>query len=294
MLERYGQIVATRAAVRHLRVFIGSPSDVPRERAIVVAACQRLQYEPPFRGRAFIEVVAWDGPYEGVPMLAQVDPQAAVDLGMPRPSECDVAVFILWSRFGTPLASQYLKGDGSPFRSGTEYELADALEGHRTSGVPDVLLYHRSEVPTVSLGGAEESIAEARRQYDLVATFLADNASRGINEYPSVDDFAQIFPGHLRAILARRLEEEWREPKELALAFLDGSDDLQAPAAASYLADPRADQAIRRQLLERFGNDPFGVDAREGIEGLLIALSLETVSSRWRPLRSRANSGSEV
>ena len=34
----------------------------------------------------------------------------------------DIAVFILWSRLGSPLGKKMRKPDGSPYRSGTERE----------------------------------------------------------------------------------------------------------------------------------------------------------------------------
>ena len=61
------------------------------------------------------------------------------------PSQCDVVVGIFWAPMGSPLpVEKYQKADGSPFLSGTEYELEDAFSANR---FPDVLLYRRSEEP---------------------------------------------------------------------------------------------------------------------------------------------------
>ncbi|NTV80924.1 MAG: hypothetical protein HGA24_05830, partial [Candidatus Aminicenantes bacterium] len=47
--------------------------------------------------------VAWDEPGVGVPMLANLTPQAAILRELPKPSECDIVIVIFWSRMGTPL-----------------------------------------------------------------------------------------------------------------------------------------------------------------------------------------------
>ena len=46
----------------------------------------------------------------------------------------DIAVFILWSRLGSPLGAAITKSDGSPYRSGTEREFDMMLEARKQSG----------------------------------------------------------------------------------------------------------------------------------------------------------------
>lgn len=71
-----------------------------------------LQSDPLLRGKLAIEVVSWDDPDAPSPMPANLTPQQAVDRGLPRPSECDLVVVILWGRMGTPLETPR-KEDGS-------------------------------------------------------------------------------------------------------------------------------------------------------------------------------------
>jgi hypothetical protein len=85
-------------------------------------------------------VFSWDDPAAGVPLLATLTPQEAVNQGLGRPADCDITVVILWSRLGSPLrADVFRKPDGEPYRSGTEGEYEDARAAGR-----DVLVYRRT------------------------------------------------------------------------------------------------------------------------------------------------------
>jgi hypothetical protein len=83
---------------RRLRVFLASPGDVGEERALARQILSELPYDALVNWRVVFEVVAWDQPRSGPPLLATMTPQAAIEAGMPRPSECDVVGVILWRR----------------------------------------------------------------------------------------------------------------------------------------------------------------------------------------------------
>jgi hypothetical protein len=123
----------TRPALT-VRVFLASPGDVVDERARALKTLEDLQYNPLLRGKITMETVAWDKPGAGTPMLASKTPQQAIADGLPKPSECDIALVIFWSRMGTPLPAEYVKPDGSPYRSGTEWEYWDALQAAEQAG----------------------------------------------------------------------------------------------------------------------------------------------------------------
>ncbi len=78
----------------HLRVFLASPGDVANERALALSVLDQLQYDPLLRGKITIEIVAWDKPGMGAPMLATLTPQEAIKKGLPTPAECDVVIVI--------------------------------------------------------------------------------------------------------------------------------------------------------------------------------------------------------
>ena len=149
---------------RRLRVFLSSPGDVAEERQLAREVLQSLQRQPLLNGRVTIEVVSWDDPDAPAPMFATLTPQEAVNRGLPKPSECDLTVVILWSRMGTPL-SEPRKADGSQYLSGTEWEYEDAANAGR-----DVLLYRRTSDPQVSL--RDPDLQEKLKQQELVDQFF--------------------------------------------------------------------------------------------------------------------------
>ena len=107
-----------------LRIFVSSPGDVARERALAERVIEGLQTE--FAGRARLEAFLW----EHEPLLATKGFQEQIL----RPSECDIAVFILWSRLGTRLPKNVTRPDGSRYASGTEFgnaavHISDFLDG---------------------------------------------------------------------------------------------------------------------------------------------------------------------
>ncbi|MFC3892947.1 HEAT repeat domain-containing protein [Lentzea rhizosphaerae] len=190
--------------MQRIRVFLSSPGDVADERAIALEVLDRLPYEPALRGRVALEVVAWDKPGAGAPILATRTPQASIDSGLPRPRDCDVVVVLFWARMGTPLPfPDYQRADGQPYASGTEWEFEDGV-----SGSGQVLLYRRTTEVSIKLSDPER--AEKERQYDLVQDFFArlkDPATgailRGHKEYTAPEHFRDELTTDLREVLHR-------------------------------------------------------------------------------------------
>ncbi len=115
------------AQLQPFRIFLASPGDVQDERRLAKKVIDQISHEVSFRDRLDIKVVSWDQPGEAVAMDAGLTPQEAIAQGLPKPSECDLVVVILWARMGTPLPSDYEKADGSPYLSGTEWEYENAM-----------------------------------------------------------------------------------------------------------------------------------------------------------------------
>ena len=105
-----------------LRLFVSSPGDVAEERVIAARVLDRLAAD--FAPVAQIEPVFW----EHEPLLAT----ESFQLQIARPSETDIVVTILWSRLGTRLPPDIRRPDGSPYESGTEFEILsrDRLYAH--------------------------------------------------------------------------------------------------------------------------------------------------------------------
>ena len=104
-----------------LNLFISSPSDVTKERAFARLVIDRMNLE--YKGVATLKPFFWEE--HGYSASATFQDQ------IPRLSTFDLCIFILWSRLGTPLPSSYQREDGTSYRSGTEYEFEDALNGYR-------------------------------------------------------------------------------------------------------------------------------------------------------------------
>jgi formylglycine-generating enzyme required for sulfatase activity len=206
--------------MQRIRVFISSPADVSEERATLRKILSDLPYDPFLRNRVIIEEVSWDRPRAEVPLLASLAPQEAINRGLQRPSECDIVVVVLWGRLGTPLGPEYLRPDGYPFRSGTEWEFHDAVAAEAATGRPRVLLYHRVADVQVSL--KDPGLAGKLEQLKMVEDFLreAGNAigsgSIGINEYAEPAKFESLIESHLRSVLKDLMDEEKQLDSELS------------------------------------------------------------------------------
>lgn len=150
-------------------------------------------------------------------MYVSMTPQEAISKGLPRPSECDVVVCILWSRIGTPLPAQYIKEDGSPYKSGTEWEYYNALEGNRKLNKPTVVLYRRME--SVQFIQDDPEADENYRQLSSVKKFFnsfvnADGSiNGGYNQYATATEFKDEYRRHIRRIVYDLFSEKLPEPQ---------------------------------------------------------------------------------
>jgi hypothetical protein len=177
--------------LRHVRVFVSSALDVAYERQLIRQVVEELIAEPFLRDRVTLTIASWDNP--AAPM--------------PKPSECDIVVVILWSRFGTPLPETYRKPDGTLYHSATELEFEDAMNALPR---PQILVYRRTEEPKIGL--RDPDFAEKLRQYSLVEQFFArfrdtnGSLQGGFAEYNSPSDFADRCKKDLRERVAATLD----------------------------------------------------------------------------------------
>ena len=126
---------------RIIRIFISSPGDVAdeRDRARQVIESLRRRYADRF----LLKPVLW----EELPLQANMSFQQGIDLLLSKEHAIDIAVFILWSRLGSPLGPLIRKPDGSEYRSGTERELDLMLEARKKSSDsrPALMVYVRQD-----------------------------------------------------------------------------------------------------------------------------------------------------
>jgi hypothetical protein len=224
-------------APRHIRVFVSSPSDVFEERQIAREMLERLPYDPLIRGKMTIDVVAWDAPDGGIPLLATRSPQSAVDLGMPKPSECDIVVVLVWRRLGTPLPEEYRRADGRRYMSGTEWEFEDALHSPTK---PEILVYRRKG--DISECNSEDDLVQLQGVKEFFANFVNPDGSmnRGYNQYQLVEDFKKQFQVHIKSVLKRLLDLDQQGHRTQT-----GISALQDSQHTSSGADPGSEQLRR-------------------------------------------------
>ena len=214
--------------VQPIRIFLSSPGDVGEERRVAREVVDLLRADPSYRGRISLDLITWDTPGGRTTMPAHLDPQDAVNLGLPRPSVCDIVVVVLWRRMGTVLNETYVKPEAFRFPtgtrwpefrylSGTEYEFVDAMQAHSQKGAPLVYVYRRTSDPGGTPAGlADESGDQAEQAAHLAAFLLtfrnADGTPRGSwQDYKDEKDFHSQLDRDLRDSIRRVLER--RKPK---------------------------------------------------------------------------------
>ena len=194
--------------MKTIRIFISSPGDVAeeRERARQVVESLRRRYV----GRLNLEAVLW----ENLPLQADASFQEGIDTVLSADHGVDIAVFILWSRLGSPLGMRVLKEDGSGYRSGTEREFDLMLAARKQSGGerPLFLVYTRKDEATFEerLRGtttdAKQQMIEQKRQ---VESFIAEefhdrDSGHNLRAYHTFDrptTFSQRLRVHLQGLL---------------------------------------------------------------------------------------------
>jgi tetratricopeptide (TPR) repeat protein len=241
---------------KHLRVFLSSPSDVTTERAIALSVLDQLPYDPLLRGRLTVETVAWDKPGAGAPMLAAMTPQEAINQGLPKPSDCDIVVVILWTRIGTPLPREVRKPDGTCYRSGTDWEYEDALQSDRK---PDILVYRRTD--KVLIEPHDPEIGQKYEQLRSVNEFFENfrnpdgSARRGYHSYQKPGEFKEQLEHDLKA-LVRRLLEVNSDTKTTNRATREVDEQVQTYL---FVGDRLAAQKKYGEALEQY-EKALGVD----------------------------------
>src|SRR5262249_39436180 len=139
------RVPATRGfAMRNVRLFVSSPSDVFSERQRVKWIADRLSGE--FAQSLRIETILWEDwifNAHDTGFQPQIERRGKL-------AECDIVLAIFWSRLGTPLPDDSPDGmpDGKPSPSGTAYEVLSALEARKANEHrPDVFVFRKNIIP---------------------------------------------------------------------------------------------------------------------------------------------------
>ncbi len=194
--------------MKTIRIFISSPGDVAAERDKARKVVEGLQKR--YAGRLRLESVLW----EDMPLGAVNSFQGGIDMVLEGEKAIDIAVFILWSRLGSPLGAAIARPDGTPYRSGTEreFELMLAAREQSPDNRPEILVYVRQDDRRFKAVLQEKStneIEEMLRQHKLAEQFIREQFHdtetgtnlRAYHTFPEPNSFAERLKTHLRNIL---------------------------------------------------------------------------------------------
>ncbi|MFO7902410.1 MAG: hypothetical protein R6U98_07110, partial [Pirellulaceae bacterium] len=197
---------------RTVRIFISSPGDVEAEREKARQVIDDLQHQ--YTGMLRLEPVLW----EGLPLPATASFQETIEYILHK-HPIDVAVFILWSRLGTPLTDQVTRPDGQTYRSGTEREFDLMQEAYQQSGKqrPHILVYIRNDDSWKQRAVANPTadLRDMVEQQEAVKGFIReqfyDREQRNVgayHTYPEPISLAERLAEHLRRHLDEQLDIE--------------------------------------------------------------------------------------
>ncbi len=231
--------------MKTLRIFISSPSDVRAERVRAYDVVQRLQTK--FRAYIKLESILW----EDEPLRAT----STFQVQIPKPSESDVVICVLWARIGMRLPQDYRRADGS-IPTGTEWEFEDALASYKTRGTPDLLVYRKTAAPEITVTN-NEMVEDWLGQKKALDAFLKrwfqdhDGAFQAaFNTFATDEEFERLLTTHLGKIISVKLD------KPATITWTEGSpfrglDVFQTQHQAIFFGRDLAIAETTNRLLEQ-------------------------------------------
>jgi len=263
--------------VTQFKIFLSSPGDVLEERDIVRELVKEaLPYSPFVRGRATFDIVSWDDRHAAPGLDAHLTPQEAINRKLPKPSECDIVIVILWSRMGTPLPSEITREDGSTYQSGTEWEFENGLNAAEEKGSPTTLLYQRTEKPKIDLDDPE--LHEKVEQYQKVKAFFEHFRDAGgsltasFATYETIEAFREVLRQHVDSVVSGLLGQGYSEElgvtKAAVATMLAILKEQQVPpdqleAKLKEIAERHLELTQRLHALSKSNDEPEITKRRE-------------------------------
>lgn len=236
-----------------LRIFVSSPGDVAEERALTARVLNRLAGE--FSCRTRLKPIFW----EHEPLLATSTFQDQIVSS----SEADIVVCIVWSRLGTRLPSQFRRADGSAYASGAEYEFEVAVEGYKTNGKPELLVYRKTTHPVVELQDEQNVRArlDQKRALDVFIQNWFHNAQDGtlvaaFHPFEHPVDFEEKLEIHLRKLIEAKLPPGRALAEAVPPSWIHGSPFrglavFEAEHAAVFCGRSKATSEVVAALREK-------------------------------------------
>lgn len=281
-----------------IRIFISSPGDVAEERdgaRRVISGLQR------FYPNVRLEPVLW----EELALPATASFQQTIDYLLDR-EPIDIAVFILWSRLGSPLGTSITRPDGTPYRSGTEREFDLMLHAFEQSEGkrPVILAYVREDKDGVlekfeecDDSQWEDLIVQRRLVKSFIREQFQDAEGRNIRAYQSYSEpvgFLDQLKLHLRRTLNDMLDVEasatWTEEPYRGLEVFDidhapifhGRDE-PTYQLLQILRDRRRDGCEFVVIVGPSGSGKSSL-ARAGVAANLVQQGANQHDARWQVL----------
>jgi hypothetical protein len=183
------------AQVEKLSIFLASPSDVQRERALVREVIDEINRTvAPDKG-VVLDLVSSERAIPGVGK----DGQAIINEQIGDMEKHDLFVGIMWNRVGTPTPRDI---------SGTAEEFARAVNALQRRKKPQIWFYFRQAAANLK---TEEELEQKRG----VVTFRAKLRGKGLfAEYTTTQSFAKKFREHLVTWLNGRSQKSALGPKK--------------------------------------------------------------------------------
>jgi tetratricopeptide (TPR) repeat protein len=188
--------------MRTVRIFVSSPGDVDHERRRIERVAERLNGE--FAEVAQLQTIRWETEFYRADKTFQAQ--------IPEAAECDIVVAIFRGRIGTELPGEFAKlPDGSPYPSGTAYEVLSAIAAARAKQLPDVYVFRNNDPPLVRLDDPEATrVAEQWQRlkafFDTWFVGTEGPFKAAFHTFSSPDDFE---------VQVERLLRGWLEEKVL-------------------------------------------------------------------------------
>lgn len=181
-----------------IRIFVGSPNDVPKAREIIKNVAEELN-KVWIKNDVLLYVLNWQD--HVTPYLGKV-PEETILEKVPVDT-WDVFMGVLWSRMGTP-TERTNPETGLPYQSGTEEEFILAYRLFQKKNYPKLLLYRCLK---------KVSPDATNNQLDLVNKFFELFAYGGkyfglVSKYRSDREFKELVYRHLLGIL-----NDWQSGK---------------------------------------------------------------------------------
>jgi DNA-binding winged helix-turn-helix (wHTH) protein/CO dehydrogenase nickel-insertion accessory protein CooC1 len=188
--------VSLRSGREKFKIYVASPGDVWAEREAAIEVLRTLQ-------QSFdLEIYHWE---DTIPQLG--NPTLAINNQI-LAHECHIVVAIFWSRLGTQIGLK--RPDGTPYLSGTQYEIEQAIEANNRNGtgLPMVMLYQKKDDPYPVIKDNPDAIIQYGRLLEYLREFDPSGSHPALIMPFKGNEFQDLFRKHIDSVLLRLNQED--------------------------------------------------------------------------------------